>query len=276
MDQENSGVAVVKSAQDYNIQLSTSEIDIITREIGIAHNNALFTLYGNNDIDTIRATPLCHYVHDYLVYNINDLNLTMLPAYVMEANSRYVMNQVYSYIGSKIEDTNSGWFLPNNVDQTMIENSMDDYYRFVSNMFFACDNYSDFEDTCMSRLKQICDSTLNINDYYYMSLCGNVTFESFCAWATIFSNTNNGTKGMPQTLREAYNKVKNGIMNMVNTIGDFVEADAYGASIGSTIGVFATSGVTIGTGQEQDPSPGVILGSVVGAVAGSIHYAKNH
>lgn len=265
-----------KTLSNYAIPLDKEEIDVLANEIGIAHNSVLFALYNRPDIDTMNATTLCNYVHNYLDSNINEMGLSLLPKYLMASDSIEEMKDVYSNIGQSIENGCLEWHLPDDVDQELIISSMDDYYIFVRETFLNSNTYDDFEATCMNRLSQLCDSTTTINDYFYMSVYGNVSFASFCAWVTIFSGINNDSKSIVNNLRNAFNFIKERVTNLINSVDNWVAADVWGAAWGGITGLVIGAGIAIGTDLIYAPLVGISVGMTAGAITGSIHYANNN
>ena len=70
-----------EATTEYKINLDKKDIDKLGREIGIAHNNILFAMYNNSEIEGMNATDLCFYVHDYLTANIDEMGFELLPDY---------------------------------------------------------------------------------------------------------------------------------------------------------------------------------------------------
>ncbi|KWW28242.1 MAG: hypothetical protein AUK63_1982 [bacterium P3] len=272
-----------KNSTTYSIPLNRDEIDILAKEIGIAHNCVVFSLYQNPDIEGMGATALCHYIHEFLVEKSAEMGLRMLPDYMSAADSLVeVMNEMYFNIGNLIENEGSEWHLPDNVDQALIMRSMEEYYNFVSEAFMRSDTYDEFEAACMNRLRELCSLTTTIDDYFYMSACGNITFASYCAWVTIFSGFNNtNTKGIFKDgldyLRNKFKAVKEFVTEaIVKPIANIVRADFCGGAIGGSVGIGGAGIGVVIYGVSGLGAMGIFAGCwAVGAAAGSIIYANN-
>lgn len=264
-----------KSSLTYTIPLNRDEIDILGKEIGIAHNSVLFALYQNPVIDSMDAASLCLYVHDFIVENGDAMGLKVLPQYMSAAeNHRDLIDKLYSDIGALIEN-NDSLNLPVNVDHDLINESMEGYYFFVAETFLKSNTYDEFETACMDRLKELCDSTSTTEDYFFMRVGGDITFASYCAWVTIFSGYNNNTKGLfrdgMEFLRKEFNKVKEFVAEaIVKPIADIVRADFRGVFLGGLAGL---GGAALGIvfGASNIGAVGIFAGCcVVGAAVGSL------
>ena len=266
--------SVDKVLSSYTIELDKNEIDVLSREIGIAHNCVLFSLYRNSAIDGMNAMELCHYIHDYLVANSDAMGLVMLPDYMRAADSLgKVMDEIYSNIGRLIENEGTDWHLPDNVDQELIKRTMEDYYAFVNEVFLESNTYDEFENTCLNHLQALCDETETINDYFYLNACGNITFASYCAWVSLFSGYNTNTKDVRDWLRNKYEAVKEYVMEkFIKPIEEVVSADLKGGALGGAAGLSGGAVCAILTGQAYAVPIGLIGGIVVGAAAGSLFF----
>lgn len=277
-NEEIDNSSVGKDSSSYTIELEKNEIDVLSREIGIAHNCVLFSLYRNPGIDGLSATELCHYIHDFLVANGDAMGLVMLPNYMRTADSiGEAMAEIYSSIGRLIENEGTDWYLPDNVDQELIIRTMEEYYAFVNEAFLESDTYDEFENACLDHLQALCDETKTINDYFYLNACGNITFASYCAWVSIFSGYNTNAKGLlgdsREWLREKYQIVKGYVVEkIIKPIENIVSADLMGGAIGGTAGLLGGAGVAFATGQAYAPLVGLVGGFVVGAAAGSLFF----
>lgn len=264
----------VNMSSIYTISMDKSEIDSIAREIGIAHNYELFTLYKNANIAEMSVTELCEYVNSRLIEDNNKMGLETLPGYIKIADSMDVMEDVFFYTGELINNKDSVYNIPRRVDQALIMQTMEEYYNFVKNTFLGSDTYDEFESACMNRLQELCDSTSTIDNYYYMSVCGNLTFSSFCAWATIFSGVDNDAKSVGEKIRDAYNAIKAGVLNTVESVKNWVTADVRGGFWGGIAASPFAAGVAV-----TNPYAGAAVfttGIVVGGITGSVHYANHH
>ena len=265
-----------EATTEYKIHLDKKDIDKLGREIGIAHNNLLFAMYNNSDIEGMNAKDLCFYVHDYLTANIDEMGFELLPDYFHQVNILGDgVAEMYSNIGTLIEGNGSEMILPEDADLEYIKNSMNEYYDFIYNTLLESNSYDEFENACMMRLKEMCDGTQSLNEYFYMCACGNVTFASFCAWASIYSGGTDA-KGLCNWIKEKYQAVKEFVKEkIVDPIHDIVNADLCGGAIGCATGLAIGAGVAFGTGQVYAPVVGIVAGGVVGAATGSIYRALN-
>lgn len=276
--QENMKTPDGSGTTNYTIPLDRSDIDVLAKEIGIAHNLVVFELYPDPDVAGMSATELCHYIHSYLVENIDSMELGMLHNYMRVVESlEDMMGEMYFQIGGLIQNEGSEWYLPDNIDKELIKHSMEDYYDFVNEAFLESDTYDEFEAACMNHLGELCDATSTINDYFYMSACGNITFASYCAWVTIFSGYKNNAKGKAlEWLKKNYESAKEFVRdNIVKPLADIVRSDLLGGCIGGGVGLGGATGALL-AGASGLVGAGIFAGCwAVGAATGSIISANN-
>ncbi|MDY5969588.1 MAG: hypothetical protein SPJ13_06215 [Bacteroidales bacterium] len=264
---------VIGGTPTYSIPLQKGEIDMLAEEIDTAHNYEVFALYNNSEVINLNASNLCDYVENHLRSNIDYMGLKLLPAYIKEANNIGLVGEICSNIGGMIANGDSVEF-PNNVDEYLITHSMNEYYGFVRDAFLKSNTYDEFDSVCKSRLRELCDSTSTIADYFYMSVGGNITFASFCAWVTIFSGIDNTSKTFKDALRNAYSYVKEKVTNALDTLGNWVAADVAGGVIGGAASIPAVVGIAIISPNGAVATFGTSI--IVGGIAGSINYSNNH
>ena len=58
-----------KTSATFTIPLDRGEIDVLTKEIGIAHNYTVFALYNSPDVEGMNASDLCQYIHNFFIDN---------------------------------------------------------------------------------------------------------------------------------------------------------------------------------------------------------------
>lgn len=266
-----------KSLSTYEIPLTRSEIDTLAKEIGIAHNCVLFALYQDPTIDTLDATSLCSYVHDFIVENGDLMELKVLPLYMSAAqNYNNLITELYSDLGASIENNDSVFEFPNNVNHNLIMESMNEYYEFIAETFQTSSSYDVFEAVCMERLNELCDSTSTMEEYFFMRAGGNITFASYCAWVSIFSGYTYNAKGALRDgieyLRREFNKVKDFVEQAVIPIAEIVRADLKGGLWGGGVGFVGFSSAMV-LGASGLVGVGIFAGCwVVGAAVGSLSF----
>ena len=280
--QDNSICQADKSLYSNTIPLNKDEIDILSREIGIAHNCVLFALYQNPIIEEMDAASLCSYIHEFIVENGDSMRLNVLPNYLSKVISDDLsieINEIYTQIADSIENNDTSLSFPENVDNNLITESIQQYNVFVSETFLNSNSYDEFETACMEHLDELCESTSTTEDYFFMRAGGNITFSSYCAWVTIHSGCFNYNKNFfddaTNFLSNKFKNIKQSVIdNFVKPIAEIVSADFRGGAIGGSATLIpgcmvASSNIPAGVGI-------IVGGWAVGAATGSIIYANNH
>ncbi|MBP9991466.1 MAG: hypothetical protein KBT27_04805 [Prevotellaceae bacterium] len=267
-----------KTSATFTIPLDRGEIDVLTKEIGIAHNYTVFALYNSPDVEGMNASDLCQYIHNFFIDNGEDMGLKMLPDCMSAIDDVGDKDELYACIGEMIENGNMEWDFPDAVDAELIMNSVEEYYDFVEDAFLNSDTYDEFETACLDRLKELCESTTTIEDYFYMSAGCNITLSSFCAWVAVFSGFDNSKgllKDAVEFLRNGFKAIKKAVSEMLEPLRNIVHADLEGGFWGGSVGLFGSAAAAVVS------SGGVAIGVFagcwcVGATVSSIVYAENH